>query len=496
MKSHEIDKFVESKIAQKIRTKFSKIAEESFKIHLRELLRFFVISADFEEGIFFPGDELMDQMWHELIVETNLYFHICSNIGRGEYIHHNSIELSEYVELKGKDYVIKEQLRWLVSYNKKFGPLTVESSEILPISQMILERLNLTLVELNGLIEHLGLSDERDSVTSFERFLDEVKNQSFLISREPKCLGYYLERFVDLLDSKQRTLQDITFAELMEIYGVSIPLAFTLSQALAVVTRLESARQDNHILSLEAFSEILSGKMLVGSATTYLAKDKISVSVRNEGENFVLRGTVPWVTGYGIFKKIVLGFICEEVLYFALVEFDSANDEFRINPVEISICNGTSTVNLELNDFLLNKSKVIYSRKLSNKPTPRQDRYSGAEIGVGISIFNECKRLYSSDKKWTFKKEVSELFKKLEMMNKNIEELVLTNKGIPDSIIFEFNHASIDLLFTLMGAQVLLEKCHYGVLIKDINLFGLILQPENEKNRRLRNAISRLTENV
>lgn len=185
---------------------------------------------------------------------------------------------------------------------------------------------------------------------------------------------------------------------LEKVFGSSISLAFTLWQHLAAVERLVECVEWQSC-NAETWKQIASGQRCCGLATTHLANsDRALVQGGNKNGGFLVNGVVPWVTGYGIFESLLLGFECDDEIVFAEVPFPCSAqqaDETGINIESLNlVClSGTSTVRLSFKDTFVPRRGIVSRRKKSEPVEPRVSRYILPEIGIARGVIAEIEEI-------------------------------------------------------------------------------------------------------
>lgn len=101
----------------------------------------------------------VDDIWHELIVQTQTYRTLCKQLPGERFVHHESITPRQYEERVGNDEFVDEFLKWIPDYVQSFGPFTEASGEHWTIVQFLQKNLGMTLSEIND----LGASEEAEA---------------------------------------------------------------------------------------------------------------------------------------------------------------------------------------------------------------------------------------------------------------------------------------------------------------------------------------------
>jgi len=132
--------------------KFSSLSDETFQTCLMETLRFlYLASISTENSLFFPGDQIIDDMWHALVIETKEYKELCNKLTPGNFLDHSGIKYEDYSRLLSSEDLHNEQLSWLTSYVSNFGPISKEAFKHLILAQNMTKRLEINLEGLNNL---------------------------------------------------------------------------------------------------------------------------------------------------------------------------------------------------------------------------------------------------------------------------------------------------------------------------------------------------------
>lgn len=135
------------------KTIFSRVPDrnlDTFNTDLIECIKYLAIMS------LTPGRRIVvtpevDDVWHELIVQTRNYSEFCKWLPGGKFIHHTSITPLEYEGIVGKDEFVTEFLKWIPDYVNNFGPFTDEAAKRWTVVQFLLNTLGMTLADINNL---------------------------------------------------------------------------------------------------------------------------------------------------------------------------------------------------------------------------------------------------------------------------------------------------------------------------------------------------------
>lgn len=135
-----------------IETVRSRVVEKGVECtdqHIIECLKYLAImSGTSGRRIVVTPD--VDEVWHELIVQTSLYFALCESLPGGRYIHHASITPDAYAARTGEREFVAEFLRWVPDYVHSFGPFGPERAEHWTVVEFLRTELGMTLAEINA----------------------------------------------------------------------------------------------------------------------------------------------------------------------------------------------------------------------------------------------------------------------------------------------------------------------------------------------------------
>ena len=147
-----------------IRSKFGNWPEDKFILVLSETLKMISICI-WTERAFLPCNGDVDQMWHELILETRTYRMLCEAIRPGKFLDHTGISFSEYQRLLSPKEIESIQLSILASYFASFGDFTPETLPYWIFAKEISERMEWSIVQFNAFCKELVSCGKRSEVS-------------------------------------------------------------------------------------------------------------------------------------------------------------------------------------------------------------------------------------------------------------------------------------------------------------------------------------------
>lgn len=478
--------FLDAALIKKLFSKFSNHPAERVACALEEVIRYLQLSAASPKTIFFPGDKLMDDLWHALIVETAEYRRLCDQIRPGCFIDHSGMIFDDYLRRKTTAEIHEEQLSWLASYVSVFGPISDAAFRHLVLAQSLCERMKIDRAKLNGLAISLGaLSGEAlkaEQTTVAGRVKALTAPEAALIARDPRALR---EAFLGMMEAAPR----MKGFELESIFSASTALGFTVWQHLAAMERL-SAAGDWQARNPALWNSLRDGGDFVGLATTHLAKrENPSVRAKMDSKGRIaLTGILPWVTGKGIFSRLLVGFELGDELVFVLREFPGIEDapDVRIEPVDLGALEGTATVRLHLKDWIVRERDVVNRRPASVPAPPFRSAFIFPDLGIAVAALAECERLLDGRRPDGGRAA-------LELLRGRVVELraAAANGPIADETLFKKDECvrdSVRLLALASGGSALSRDSLALRLQKEVLLLDAVIQPPGVRKLKVEKA--------
>jgi alkylation response protein AidB-like acyl-CoA dehydrogenase len=140
-------------------------------------------------------------------------------------------------------------------------------------------------------------------------------------------------------------------------------LAFLQTQHQSAAALL--AASDNQLLQQEYFPGMARGKRLVGLGFSQLRRREPIMKAVPVTDGYALTGTVPWITGYGIFDDFIIGATLPDgrELYGVLPLQNQQQDEGgRLelsSPLELIAMRSINTVTAKLDNYWLNSERKV-----------------------------------------------------------------------------------------------------------------------------------------
>ena len=280
-------------------------------------------------------------------------------------------------------------------------------------------------------------------------------------------------------------------AGLDSIFSVSTSLAFTLWQHLGAMEWL-SASPGWLAENPKLWAKLLKGSEPVGLAVTHLAKpERPQVFAVPDGKGgFALSGTLPWVTGHGIFPRLIVGFQHEEEVLFALVDFPSTDNlpngaRVKIEPVALGCLQGTATVKVRLESWSLRGAQIFCRRALHPPAAKRPTAYVFPDLGIAQAALNECERILAAREDAAPTDAVGRLKLRVQKLRALAANAPVTDEAalLKDECIRD----SVRLLALLSGGAALVRDSLAFRLQQEVLLLDAVIQPASVRALKLEN---------
>jgi hypothetical protein len=97
-----------------------------------------------------PLNDEVDDIWHELILQTRFYAELCEALPGGQFIHHESLPLSGYItQHSGDSQVVREVMSWIPDYVQTFGPFAPDAVQYWTPCRFLTEKHGMNLDQIN-----------------------------------------------------------------------------------------------------------------------------------------------------------------------------------------------------------------------------------------------------------------------------------------------------------------------------------------------------------
>ena len=136
-----------------MRANLSDRSTDELAVQMEECLKFLFIMSERNRG-FIPLTSEVDEVWHELILQTMEYAELCDALPGRKFIHHQSLAFKDYAAERSESEVVDEFLSWIPAYVSRFGPFTPERAKYWSFCRYLTDTLGLSLQQLNAIGAH------------------------------------------------------------------------------------------------------------------------------------------------------------------------------------------------------------------------------------------------------------------------------------------------------------------------------------------------------
>jgi alkylation response protein AidB-like acyl-CoA dehydrogenase len=142
---------------------------------------------------------------------------------------------------------------------------------------------------------------------------------------------------------------------------------------------------DNHNIQ-----QIFHSTNTLGIALT-AKRNLLKISVTDQG--YLISGKLPWVTGLGFLSHILCSFDIDDAIYFTVIPFKSQDNFIEFSPIETAVFNSGNTVSIELKNYFVPRSAIIFEHPFENKtPSEHPAVYNFAGVAIALlEIVERCK---------------------------------------------------------------------------------------------------------
>ncbi|MFP8945184.1 hypothetical protein ACLIYM_27610 [Streptomyces fenghuangensis] len=146
----DVMSYVPTEVLHVLRARCPERSHAEIDAPLGECLKFlYIVSA--EEATFLPLTKEVDEIWHELILQTAFYQKLCAALPGGRFLHHHPAPLGEYADRVGRRESVRRLLQWIPWYVAYFGGFSEETARHWVIVDFLRTRLGMSLEEVNEL---------------------------------------------------------------------------------------------------------------------------------------------------------------------------------------------------------------------------------------------------------------------------------------------------------------------------------------------------------
>jgi len=137
-------------LVKTIRIRLKDLSDTEFWLQIEECLKFLYLISIYGPS-FIPLSKDLDEVWHELILQTREYAALCKRLPSGRFIHHASGSFGEYLANRDSANEIRRMVQWIPHYLKHFGAFESDRARYWTLISHLQKTYNFTLEQINQL---------------------------------------------------------------------------------------------------------------------------------------------------------------------------------------------------------------------------------------------------------------------------------------------------------------------------------------------------------
>jgi hypothetical protein len=120
------------------------------EVQVTECLKYLALIS-LTRGRRIPVTPDVDDVWHQLIVQTRAYERLCAHLPGARFVHHESITPQEYSSRVGDEVFVREFVQWVPDYVQSFGEFTERAAARWTVVAFLRGEMGMSLDEVNEL---------------------------------------------------------------------------------------------------------------------------------------------------------------------------------------------------------------------------------------------------------------------------------------------------------------------------------------------------------
>lgn len=124
--------------------------EQLLEVQIAECLKYLAI-VSLTQGRRLPVTPDVDDVWHELILQTRDYRELCETLPGARFVDHESIDPASYNRRVGDSTFVEEWVQWVPDYVQSFGPFTELAGRQWNVVNFLRDVVGMSLEEINEL---------------------------------------------------------------------------------------------------------------------------------------------------------------------------------------------------------------------------------------------------------------------------------------------------------------------------------------------------------
>jgi alkylation response protein AidB-like acyl-CoA dehydrogenase len=173
------------------------------------------------------------------------------------------------------------------------------------------------------------------------------------------------------------------------ISGGCLATAFVWTQHLGAVFAVLSSRRDD--LRRTWLPRMASGEVRAGLSLSAMRPGPATLHAAEQGEDWVLTGTSPWVTGWGLVDVIYAGARTEDGRIVWLLLDAQESSSLQAERVPLIAVNASSTMHLEFENHRVPADRVV--SVLTYREPPAHDGGGRHNGSLALGVASRCCRL-------------------------------------------------------------------------------------------------------
>lgn len=221
--------------------------------------------------------------------------------------------------------------------------------------------------------------------------LQDLQSLYYTLDKDPKYLDSTVQNlFASHFNEQSEFNLLFNNEKLRDLFYISPCLGFTVWQNLAAVERLsESQNWINN--NPQLWTDLKTGTKKIGLGITHIVKKDACLNAILENSEYILNGTIPWISGINIFEHFVIGFKYENKNVVALIDSDSLtkSQNTTLTRLELEAFNASNTYCINLNNFKVTENQVVSITDISEPTRKGKTQYLFPETGIAHRALDE-----------------------------------------------------------------------------------------------------------
>jgi len=150
---HQLAAMIRHELVSHIAEKANVTDMAEMQVRVVECLKYLTLSSAGARGPI-PVSREVDEVWHQLILETKEYINLCSLLPGKRLLHHTS--LKRHSSIYSAEERLELWLSWLTSYVSYFGPIQHDRLKYWPALEWISKRMDWDIDKLNKFAQSIN----------------------------------------------------------------------------------------------------------------------------------------------------------------------------------------------------------------------------------------------------------------------------------------------------------------------------------------------------